>query len=133
MIGTSLAQGMAVLASVFLLYGWAITRGMPEASARAMTFAAIVIGNIGLVFANRSRTMSGEPADTANPTLWWLVGGALGGLALSLYVAPLREAFRFAPLSPVELALSVLAGAAGFALVAASNRLARQVPNAACE
>jgi P-type Ca2+ transporter type 2C len=128
MIGTSLAQGMIVLASVFLLYGWAITRGTPEQSARAMAFAAIVFGNIGLIFVSRSRTtILGELADTANPTLWWLVGGALGGLLLSLYVAPLREVFRFAPLSPAELTLSALAGAAGLALLAASNGLRRHL------
>ena len=128
MIGASLAQGMVVLASVFLLYSWAITRGTAEDSARAMAFAAIIFGNVGLILANRAPTTTlDELVDTANPRLWWLVGGALGGLMLSLYVAPLREVFRFAPLSPVELGLSALAAAAGLAVIAASNRLRRHV------
>jgi hypothetical protein len=40
---------------------------------------------------------------------------------LSLYVAPFRDVFRFGPLSPAELALSLLAGAAGLAVLAAST------------
>jgi Ca2+-transporting ATPase len=124
MIAAAIAQGGVVLASAFLLYAWAITYGMPEDRARAMAFSAIVFGNVGLIFANRPRAGSLERlVDAENPTLWWLVGGTMGGLLLALYIEPLRDVFRFASLTLAELGASALAGAAGLALLAAGRRL----------
>ena len=123
MIAASIGQGLVVLASAFLIYAWAITRGIAEDSARAMAFSTIVFGNVGLIFANRVRATSlDDLAHAANPTLWWLVGGAVGGLFLSLYVEPLRNVFRFAPLTLAEIGLSVMAGAMGLIVLAASKR-----------
>ena len=46
-----------------------------------------------------------------NAALWWIVAGTLAGLALVLFLPPLRELFRFAPLGPREMMIS---GAAAF-------------------
>ncbi len=43
----------------------------------------------------------------------WIVGGALGGLGLALYWEPMREVFRFGPLSSVQLLTSIAAAAVG--------------------
>jgi Ca2+-transporting ATPase len=123
MLARALAQGLVVLVSVFALYAWAMTAGVAENAARAMAFAAMVLGNLGLIVANLTRgSRLEEPRRIANPTLWALVGGALAGLAAVLYVAPLREVFRFAPLSAAELAASIAAAAAAIALLVAFAR-----------
>jgi Ca2+-transporting ATPase len=133
LVAASVGQGLLVLVSVFALYAYAMARGMPEDSARAMAFAALVFGNIGLIFANRARRASlRNVVDGSNRTLWWLVGGALTGLALSLTVEPLREIFRFGPLSLPELGLAALTGGAGLAVLAVARRLARPT-NASAE
>ena len=124
MILVSIAQGLVVLALALALYAWTIARGVPEDSARAMAFSTMVFGNVALIFANRVVPGSlGELARAGNPTLWWLVGGAVGGLLLSLYVEPLRSVFRFAPLTLAEIGWSALAGGIAFLLLAASRRL----------
>jgi len=48
-----------------------------------------------------------------NPALRWIVGAAILGLALVLCVEPLREMFRFGPLTGYQVLLSVAAAAAG--------------------
>ena len=82
-----------------------------------MAFAGLVIVNIALILANRSRweTLWGSLA-RHNPFLWWIVGAAIAVLLVAIYVAPVSELFRFAPLSSGQLLLSVMPAA--FMLVA---------------
>jgi Ca2+-transporting ATPase len=129
MLVTSVVQGLVVFASVLALYAWAMQAGVAEDTARAMAFSAMLLGNLGLILANRTRGSTlDDIRDVSNPTLWALVGGALAGLLLVLYVEPLREVFRFAPLSPAELGLSVVAGTAGLIPLAVASRRSRPVP-----
>jgi P-type Ca2+ transporter type 2C len=113
-ITTSVLQGVSVLIAVALLYALVLAAGTPEPQARAMAFAAVVLGNVGLILSNRSRqaTML-ETLRRPNPALWWIVGGALLGLALALYVEPMLEIFRFAPLSWTQLLMSLAAATVG--------------------
>ena len=131
LIASGAVQGLIVLASVASLYGWALGR-VDEDTARAMAFAAIVFGNVALIFANRThaRTVA-EAFDVSNPTLWWLVGGALGGLALSLYVEPFQEVFRFASLSWQQLVTSALCGAGGLVAFTIARHALRREDRAA--
>jgi Ca2+-transporting ATPase len=81
-----------------------------------MAFAAVVVGNIGLILSNRSQKIGlAETLRRPNRVLWWIVGGALLGLALALYVEPMREIFRFAPLDATQLLMSFAAVAIGLA------------------
>ena len=50
-----------------------------------------------------------------NPALWWITGGALAALGTSIYIAPVADIFRFAPLPAGLLALAALAGIVGVA------------------
>jgi len=69
---------------------------------------------VGLILATRSRQATlFETLRRPNPALWWIVGGALLGLALALYVEPMQEIFRFTPPSGYQLLLSVAAAALG--------------------
>ena len=114
MVTTSVLQGLGVLVAVALLYGWVLATGTPEPQARAMAFAAVVVGNIGLILSNRSQKVGlAETLRRPNRALWWIVGGALLGLALALYVEPMREIFRFAPLDATQLLMSFAAVASG--------------------
>jgi Ca2+-transporting ATPase len=116
MVAISVLQGAGVLVAVALLYGVVLAAGTPEPQARAMAFAAVVLGNVGLILANRSRSATlFETIRRPNPTLWWVVGGAIAGLCLALYVEPMRDIFRFAPLNAHQLLLSVAAATAGVA------------------
>jgi Ca2+-transporting ATPase len=115
-VALALLQGAAMLAMVAAVYGWVLARGMGEAEARTMAFTTIVLGNLGLILANRShqRTIF-ETLVTPNPALWWVIAAALGGLALSLFVPYFQVLFRFAPLGVMDLALCALAALAGLA------------------
>jgi Ca2+-transporting ATPase len=114
MLGTSLLLGTSMLVAVFGAYWWALESGRSDAETRAVAFAAIVFGNLALIFASRSREralleMLREP----NAALWWISGGALAALAAAIYVPGAAAIFRFAPLGPQALAVAVGAGLAG--------------------
>ena len=114
MLAASLGSGAAALLGVMLVYGWALLAGRSENEMRALTFAAIVIGNLALIFAGRSRSLSilatlGRP----NPVLWWMTFAALAALACAVYLPPVAAVFRFAPLGPAEIGIALAAGLAG--------------------
>ncbi|MBI5783511.1 MAG: cation-translocating P-type ATPase [Gammaproteobacteria bacterium] len=109
-----LLQGLGVLIIVFAIYAVALQRGLGEAEARALTFTALVAGNLALILTNRSWSRSGFAMLRApNPALWWVTSGTLVVLALTLSVPVLRDLFRFATLSAADFAFSITAGAAG--------------------
>ena len=75
-----------------------------------MAFAAIVFGNIGLILSTRARQAPLlATLRRPNPALWWIVSGAMIGLALALYVEPVQEIFRFASLTGPQLLLTAAA------------------------
>ena len=89
----------------------ALHRGQPADDARAITFTALIIANVGLIFANRSwaRTAVGTLA-SRNTALWWVTFGSIGFLALVLRVPFLRAIFHFSKLHPADIGLCLLAG-----------------------
>jgi Ca2+-transporting ATPase len=111
MVAIGLVQGLGVLAVVFAVYAYNLNAGFGEGEARMLAFVTLVIGNLGMIFANRSRTRSilatlREP----NPALWWVSSGALAVLAIVLALPFLRDLFAFAPLHRWEVGLIALAG-----------------------
>jgi Ca2+-transporting ATPase len=128
LVVTSLLQGSAVLAGTAMLYALAQHAEVPEASARAMGFASIVLANIALILGNRSSHAGWREMLRPNRALWWVIGIAVAALAVSLYVEPLRAIFRFAPLTPPQLAAAALPAA--LALVGMTlAKLARPRPH----
>src|ERR1700694_1769766 len=114
MLGISLLLGATMLLAVSAAYWWALTAGWAEGETRALGFAAIVVGNLALIFVNRSRDrLLVETLREPNPALWWIVAGALAALAVSIYVRPVAEIFRFAPLGGGQLLIAVFAGIGG--------------------
>jgi len=108
-------QGTGVLLAVAAVYAYGLAHGS-EREARAMAFATIIYGNLGLILASRSRTRPFlRTFSDSNPALWWVIGGALAALSVVLYVPYLRDLFQLAALSLMQLGLSLGAAAIGLA------------------
>ncbi len=109
MIATGLFQGLGILAIVLGLYAIFLAKGLGEFEARMISFTTMVIADLVLIFANRSRTRTIlATLRKPNPALWWVTGGTLLFLILALFVPYLRGLFSFAPLHLWEL--GVIAG-----------------------
>ncbi len=110
----SFLQGMVVLIAVATLYYLVLNHGFAEERARAMAFTALVLGNAVLILSNRSQSRSiVATLRMPNRALWWIVGGALGGLAVALYLPPMQRIFKFEALAVSDLLLCMLAASAG--------------------
>ena len=116
MLATSLALGLTMLAAVFAAYWWALDSGRSEAAARTIAFAAIVLANLALLFATRSRnrTLLGMLRER-NLALWGIALGALAALAAVIYLPAAAAIFRFTPLGAAEIGVAAAAGVAGIA------------------
>jgi Ca2+-transporting ATPase len=111
MVLTGLFQGLGVLAIVLAVYGFNLLSGAGEATARMMSFSLLVIANLGLILANRSRTRSLlATLRTPNPAMWWVAGGAFVFLVLAVSVPYLRGLFRFGSGPTWEWAAVLAAG-----------------------
>ena len=112
-LALSSLQGAALLAVALGVFSGMLARGGTEGAARAVAFAALIAGNLGLVLTNRSwsRTILGS-LRASNAALWLVVGGAAGTLALALAVPGLRDLFRFAEVRLADALFGVAAGAA---------------------
>ena len=71
-----------------------------------MAFITLVIGNLGIIFSNRSQTQSIlQTLRVPNKALWLVSGGALAFLVLVLTIPFLRDLFKFAPIHPADMAV----------------------------
>jgi Ca2+-transporting ATPase len=102
-----LVQGLAVLVAAVSLFGWALA-AHGEPVARALAFATMVLGNLGLILLNRAGTRSLlATLRLPNRPQSWVNAGAVGFLVLALGVPAVRDLFGFATPHPELLALSV--------------------------
>jgi Ca2+-transporting ATPase len=116
MLLASLVLGASLLAAVAAVYAWALHAGRSEGETRALGFATLVVGNLALILAYRSRERTmlrtlWEP----NAAFWAVVAGTAAALLGVVYVPAAAELFRFAPLAAGDLALAAAAGIAGVA------------------
>jgi Ca2+-transporting ATPase len=111
-VGLSLLQGSVVLVVILIVYLAAGMRGLGETESRALAFTSIVIANLGLIFTNRSWSETiFQTVHRTNRALWIVTAGTLLFLGLVLMVPTLQDLFRFSPLGPMEILLSLVAGA----------------------
>ena len=108
-------QGASVLAAVFGVYLWSILTEHPDDVVRSLSFATLVVGNLGLILVNRSWRLSMWRAlvERKNRTVGWILGAASVLLVLLLTVPALRTAFRFGPISWSEALVVLVAGFIG--------------------
>ena len=124
-IAWSLIQGTIVLAFVAGLFVIALGQGLPEADARALTFAALVATNLGLVLVNRSRGPQWwRTAHRKNVALWCVAGATSALLAFIVAFAPARDLFHFGPLHADDIAIACGSGVAVLLLLGFGKRLA---------
>ena len=123
MIASSLLQGVLVLLAVGGFYVGLLQLETPAASARAACFAAVVVCSLALAIANRSFSGSLRVAlQRPNPALWRVALATTVLLAAVLFVAPLRNLFRFAPVSPGLLAAALGLGVLVLLVIEALKR-----------
>lgn len=108
----ALLEGVGVLIVVALSYRWALAN-MPEQTARAFAFTALIAANLALIFSNRSRK-DGVTAmfRRVNTTMWSVVGAAVFLLVLTLQQPMLQAIFHFSPLSAIEMSSAMAIGIA---------------------
>ncbi|MCX5685329.1 MAG: cation-translocating P-type ATPase, partial [Planctomycetota bacterium] len=111
-ISVSLLQGAIVLAITLAVYIISLRLGEHANHARALTFATLVVANIGLILTNRSwsQTIVGT-LSRPNKALWWVLGGAAIFLAVALYVPWVSDLFKFEGLHATDVAICLGAGA----------------------
>ena len=125
-IAVALLQGLLAAAVACGVLGFAVWSGYADGRSRALAFSTLVLTNLGLILANRSRSRTVlSTLRVPNPALWWVGGGALAVLLLSLFLAPLRTVFRFDAPSGSDLALVSLAGAGALVGFDALKRIGR--------
>jgi len=114
MIVWALIQGVFALVLVLATYVVALSGGMSEQNARALTFVTVVAANIGLTFINRSfhRRSLYAMIVRDNRVLWRVLGAVVVILTVILGWSPLRELFLFGRLSAWDLALGAGLGLA---------------------
>lgn len=99
-----LLQGAGLLAAVLAGY---LQAGGADAG-RTLAFAVLVLGNLGLIQANRSWARRGEAKRTVNQAFRWISLGAAALLALAVGVPAVAGLFKFTPLTPAGLGLAAL-------------------------
>ncbi len=111
-------QGIALLITVLAIFWGALQRGLSTEHARALAFTTMVVGNIGLIFINRSLSNNWLGAlALPNPTLWWITAGALLILAASLFVPQLSVLFYFGSPAAIDTGLAAAASLCCIALL----------------
>ena len=97
--GMAILQGLGlfvVTAAAFLI---SLYRGQGEADARAISFTTLLLGNLALIWTNRSGTRTiPETLFAENKPLWAITGGALALLGIVLYVPSVQRLFQFSTL-----------------------------------
>jgi Ca2+-transporting ATPase len=120
MILTGLIQGIGMLGVVFAVYAISLSLNFGETEARMLCFVCMVLGNLGLIFTNRSWTQSIiRILRIPNKALWWITGGAIGFLTLILSVPFLRNLFQFAAMHRWEI--PIIAGAVTLSILIAES------------
>jgi len=102
-----LLQGIGVFVAVLVAFGVALHRGQSAEEARAIAFTTLVVGNLALIWANRSRAHSVFRTLVArNRALWAVTGGSLATLLVILYSPQGRALFGFSFLHSSDLAVA---------------------------
>jgi Ca2+-transporting ATPase len=111
MMMRSLLQGLGALAAALLVFVVSLKMGSSESDVRMLTFSTLIVTNLALIVTNRSLTRSAWTNWRApNPALRWLGPGALGVLAMILYVPFVQDLFRMSRPHADDTVVIALAG-----------------------
>jgi Ca2+-transporting ATPase len=104
-------QGITLFLSLLAVYLVGELSGLDADQLRALTFSTMIVGDIWLIFINRTWSMPiSASIKLPNPTLWWIVAGALVMLGMALFVPALTTLFHFGsvPIAHLGLALGAI-------------------------
>jgi Ca2+-transporting ATPase len=103
-IAFAVAQGSAILGACLWTFWQAHGSGMTDGQARALTFACLVTGFIGVIVTNRSWS---EPLHRSltrpNTAFWWVLGGGAGLLFLAVGTSVGQRLLHFDAPDPASL------------------------------
>ncbi len=107
----SCLQGVGVLIIVMTIYGLGLYQGYSEKEVRTFCFITLISSNIAVILSNRSWTRNiFQILNTPNPTVKWVVGGAILFLALVLNIPFLTGIFLFEKVDLLEISICAAAG-----------------------
>ena len=110
----SVLLGASALAVALAVYAGADLLGHSLAESRALGFAALIAGNLSMVYVCRSSSMSFLASlRIPNPLAWFVAAYGIGLLLLAVYLPGLQTVFQFGATSPVDLAVAITLGAMG--------------------
>jgi Ca2+-transporting ATPase len=103
-VALGVLQGLGLFVAVLAAFVFAMRWGHTPQDARAISFTALVAGNLALIWANRSvsRTVL-ETRRTRNTALWLVTLATVTTLLVILYVPDVRAVFQFSILHPDDL------------------------------
>jgi Ca2+-transporting ATPase len=108
-ISFGLLQGSVLFLVTVCAFLVSLWRGQGELDARAISFTTLVLGNLALIWTNRSRTRTiPELLRSRNVALSAITVGAMGLLALTLYLPAARDLFQFSTLHLNDVTVCVL-------------------------
>ena len=97
MVVIGLIQGFGVFLLAFIIYAFMIGKGYGENEARLLCFVMLVIGNLGMIFTNRSwRKSILATFRVRNEALWWVTGGTMSFLTMVATIPFFQRLFNFA-------------------------------------
>ena len=100
----SIIQGMVITLGLLAVMYFSIDKGYTEPMTRTLVFSALIFSNIFLTLTGRSKTESIlKGLKTKNNLIPLMIGLTLTILALSLYLAPVRNLFQFVPVETSDL------------------------------
>ena len=113
-LGRSLVQGLGIAAAVLGVYYYFMQQGAALPVVRTLTFATVILSNIGLTLVNRSFTQSVlHTLHVPNHLLWLMLGLTLALLLVTQFVPPAQRLFGFAPVPLGALGWCTLAALVG--------------------
>ena len=100
----SIIQGLVITLGLMTIMYFSIDKGYTEPMTRTLVFSALIFSNIFLTLTGRSKTDSLLTGlKTRNNLIPLMIGLTLVILALSLYLAPVRNLFQFVPVETSDL------------------------------
>jgi Ca2+-transporting ATPase len=106
---TGMLQGFMLFLVTISAFLISLYRGQGELDARAISFTTLVLGNLALIWTNRSPTRTIlELLRSRNVALWGITAGALAFLSVALYLPWARSLFQFSTLHINDLAVCIL-------------------------
>ena len=107
-VGIAVAQGFALLVACLVTYWESISAGALDGEARALTFASLVVGFIGVIVTNRSWS---EPLHQSlrrpNRSFVWVISAAIALLGLAVWTSVGQRILHFAPVDAASFVMAI--------------------------